>query len=313
MNAELDYKSFTLKEVRKGVYAALIKKGQGAWGNAGIIDLGDELLVFDTFASPQAAQELRIAAETLTGKQVRYAINSHVHFDHTFGNQIFRDAHIISSTTTRNELSKINLMELINQFGPYIAQLEEQAEKMSDPIKKQEFFEEDISEKIRLKDNLHHIDLTLPSITFNRKLSLHGTKRTAELISFGPGHSPDDTILYLPEDYVLFAGDLISVNFHPLLAPNGDYHNWQKALMTIADLDIETIVPGHGNVSDREAIHSMISYISEIVDLVITSGEGGSSLEELLKKPILEAFNDWHGSYVYEWNLKTLFNLNKKN
>jgi len=72
-----------------GVYAALHVEGGYAIGNAGIIDLGDRTLIFDTCLNPRAAKDLQMAAKTLTGRPVDSVINSHWHHDHTWGNQIF--------------------------------------------------------------------------------------------------------------------------------------------------------------------------------------------------------------------------------
>ncbi|WP_407269805.1 MBL fold metallo-hydrolase [Radiobacillus sp. PE A8.2] len=99
MNIETEF--FTLRQLGDGVYAAIAKPGQGAWSNAGFVDLGEELLVFDAFSTISAAQSLKQIAEKLTSKKVKYLINSHYHGDHVFGNQVFIDAVIVSTALTR--------------------------------------------------------------------------------------------------------------------------------------------------------------------------------------------------------------------
>jgi len=76
---------FHLERVADGIYAAVVKPGTGAWGNAGIVDLGDKTVVFDTFATPQAARDLKVMAEQLTGRAVEVVVNSHRHIDHVGG------------------------------------------------------------------------------------------------------------------------------------------------------------------------------------------------------------------------------------
>ena len=73
---------FKLDRIAEGVYVAIAIEGGLARCNAGIVDLGDQTLLFDTFMTPQAAQDLRAAAEGLTGRPVTYVINSHAHSDH---------------------------------------------------------------------------------------------------------------------------------------------------------------------------------------------------------------------------------------
>jgi Metallo-beta-lactamase superfamily len=78
----VESKYFHLHQLEEGIYAAVVIGGTGAQGNAGIVDLGDRTLVFDTFLVPPAAEDLRDAAHSLTGRPVDWVINSHEHFDH---------------------------------------------------------------------------------------------------------------------------------------------------------------------------------------------------------------------------------------
>ena len=95
---------FMLETIAEGIYAAIHKDGAGAVGNAGIIDLGDRSLVFDTFLTPVAAEDLRRAAEELTGRNVTLVINSHYHNDHIWGNQVFEPTTEIIATQETNQL-----------------------------------------------------------------------------------------------------------------------------------------------------------------------------------------------------------------
>lgn len=96
-----DSKHFRIQQLADGVWAAIRVDGGAAIGNAGIVDLGDRTLVFDTFFTPQAAEDLRTAAEARTGRPVRAVINSHFHNDRMWGNQVFgSDTDIISTVET---------------------------------------------------------------------------------------------------------------------------------------------------------------------------------------------------------------------
>jgi glyoxylase-like metal-dependent hydrolase (beta-lactamase superfamily II) len=97
-----DSKHFRLQQLADGVYAAIHIDGGAAIGNAGIVDLGDRTLIYDTFLTPQAAEDLRTAAEALTGRPIDAVINSHWHNDHIWGNQVFgANTEIISTEETR--------------------------------------------------------------------------------------------------------------------------------------------------------------------------------------------------------------------
>jgi glyoxylase-like metal-dependent hydrolase (beta-lactamase superfamily II) len=92
---------FELEKLADGVYAAIARDAGAAGGNAGIINLGDQTMVFDTFLTPRAATDLRVAAEFLAERQVAFVINSHWHNAHIRGNQVFTpETEILSTRST---------------------------------------------------------------------------------------------------------------------------------------------------------------------------------------------------------------------
>ena len=98
-----------------GIYAAIAKEGTGAVANTGFMDLGDQTLIFDTFNTPQAAEELRRMAENYCPHPITYVINSHWHGDHIRGNQIFKDKIILSSDVTFNNMKVIHPERILKQ------------------------------------------------------------------------------------------------------------------------------------------------------------------------------------------------------
>jgi glyoxylase-like metal-dependent hydrolase (beta-lactamase superfamily II) len=96
---------FKLERIGDGIYAAIHKPGGQAICNGGFVDLGDEVLVFDSFLSTAAARDLKQAIRVLIGKPVRWVVNGHSHNDHIRGNQVFTPvASIISSSEIRDYL-----------------------------------------------------------------------------------------------------------------------------------------------------------------------------------------------------------------
>lgn len=95
-------KHFRLQQLTKSTYAAIAEDGGSAICNAGIIDLGGQIVVFDTFLTPQAAMDLQLMTEELFGRKPQIVVNSHYHNDHIWGNQVFiPGSQIISSVRTR--------------------------------------------------------------------------------------------------------------------------------------------------------------------------------------------------------------------
>lgn len=131
---------FRLEQLADGVYAAIVVPGTGAWGNAGIVELGDSTLVFDAFFTPQAARDLRAAAERLTDRPVACVVNSHHHWDHVNGNQVFAGADIIATSRTRELIATRGaaLIEQAKAHPEYPQTLAERLEHEQDVDKRKE-------------------------------------------------------------------------------------------------------------------------------------------------------------------------------
>src|SRR5512143_3308982 len=112
-NPSTSSKHFVLQPLASGIFAAIARDGGAAISNAGLIDLGDQLLVFDTFLTPQAALDLREASIHFLGRAPQLVVNSHYHNDHIWGNQVFApDAQIVSSARTRDLIASAGAEEL---------------------------------------------------------------------------------------------------------------------------------------------------------------------------------------------------------
>src|SRR5262245_8289158 len=104
---------FRFEQVAQSVYAAIVTPDGGAIGNAGIVDMGEHTLLFDTTQIPQATLDLRRAAEHLTGRPITTVINSHWHGDHVNGNSIFGpETPILATRSTRKLMAKYAAREL---------------------------------------------------------------------------------------------------------------------------------------------------------------------------------------------------------
>src|SRR5512136_2075432 len=100
-------KHFQIERLANGVYAAVASEKGYASCNAGIIDIGDRTIIFDTFVSPEAARDLLKATEQLTLHKITHVVNSHDHGDHIRGNQVFdSDVDIISTVSTREAIAR---------------------------------------------------------------------------------------------------------------------------------------------------------------------------------------------------------------
>jgi len=211
---------FRLEQIATGVYAAISRTGGAAHSNAGIIDLGDRTLIFDTLGTPKAAEELRVAAEHLTGQPATYVVNSHVDHDHWLGNQVFASDVIIISTCKTRERMVTKGTEHIRRCRENPAILEEQIRAVEERLQS----ETDERWRVSLAgraaglrnelEALPTLTLRFPDQTFEEKVVFHGTHKTVELLTWGGGHSSSDSFLLLPAERIAFMGDLGFFQFH---------------------------------------------------------------------------------------------------
>jgi glyoxylase-like metal-dependent hydrolase (beta-lactamase superfamily II) len=247
---------------------AAIAESQLAVGNAGLVDLGGEALVFDTFWTPAAAQGLVAAAERLGLGPVHVVVNSHWHADHVRGNQVFAGASIVSTGRTR---------DLIATRGQErLAALRQELETTGEAPPE-------------LVAAVAEIEQRVPDETFEDSLDVGRCR----LVTFGGGHTESDALLLVPDAGVLFAADLILVRSHPWVG-DGDVGSWREILPRIAGLEFDVLVPGHGPVGGREDVAAVERYLS---DLAEAAGPAA---------PLPDRYRDWGFAEGWERNLEAL-------
>ncbi len=310
-NRQVFSKHFNIEEITRGVYAAIAIEGQGAMGNTGIIDLGENVLIFDTFNTQQAAEDLKMAAEELTGHQVQYVVNSHWHGDHIRGNQVFASSIIISSTKTLELMSSLH-PDRIQRQKAMLPKLDEDLaslrEKMgreeNHKMKQQLLLQISFLKEIGL--SLPDLVLTLPNLTFDSSLTIHGTTRKVQVISMGTAHTQCDSILYLPDERIAFTADILSIDNHPALI-DGEPDNWVKVLDQLKKITISTIVPGHGPVGKVDSIENIKTYIQDLSHRVEQFTKQGNPID-LLEKIEMPAYcQGWNAEPVFYQNLRFLY------
>jgi len=294
----------------EGVYAAIHVDGGAAIGNAGIVDLGDRTLIFDTFMAPQAAEDLRIAAEALTGRPTDAVLNSHWHNDHIWGNQVF-SAHteIISTEETRR------LFIATRGHGAYdsfMAQAEANLEATRAQFQATQ--EEAQRRQLALWIDYHQsvvglkpiLQIRAPNLTFTERLSFHGSGRSAELIAFVGGHTESDAVLLLPQEGIAFMSDLLFIGHHPYLG-GGDPERLLHTLDAVSGLTPKLLVPGHGPVGMADSLTQMGQYVQTLDGLARNMVERGEAEETIDGMAIPEPYDDWLFSAFFPVNMHFLY------
>ena len=147
-----------------------------------------------------------------------------------------------------------------------------------------------------------------PEVTFTDELVLEGSRRSLHLVSYGGGHSPSDVFGYLPDERVLFSGDLALVGYH-LSVGDGWPEVWTRILERMRRLRVDTLLPGHGAVDTGKALDRGHQYLRDISGIVRRAIRRGTSLRELVRTPIPEAYRDWRFSFMFPENLARAYRL----
>ncbi len=280
---------FQLVKVADGVYAAIAKPGGLASGNAGFVIGDDGVLIFDTFFTPAAIEELICEIQTLTKLPIKYAVNSHYHLDHTGGNQvlvargvpIIAHDNLIQWQTTKNKRFLPAPEELQKRRADLAKQLSEIPEDQKDkraPLERQ----------IRRLDAMVTIKLTNPTMTFGSgTVHLYLGKREVVLSTL-PGHTGGDVFAYVPDANVVFTGDLGWSKTLPNLV-DATVNDWIPTLdKVLGQYPSAKFIPGHGNVAGAAEIKDFRAYLDDLrarVKQGITDGLTVDQAKQQLKLP----------------------------
>jgi cyclase len=258
-----------------------------------------------------AAEDLNQASIKYVGKRPLIVIITHFHLDHIIGNSLFEPTTlIISSDRTKENIkteSQNRIHELKNIPQEEIIKMEESLKTEEDEEKRQEIIGDlKFIKNIQSKD----FSLRIPNLTFKEKLIIYGEKREIHLCTFKKAHTNGDVIVYVPNEQVLYSGDLLFARCDPWLG-SGDPEGWKSVIDQILQLDFNIAVPGHGELASKKEFLLQKKYITEIVDLVKKKINSGMDPIVIKREDFSTEFQEWKGS-VLEWNVNFLIDFLKK-
>ena len=281
MAADFSSIHFDLHTLTDGVYAAVHKAGGAAYSNAGIIDLGDQTVVFDCFDNPLAAEDLKKAAEKMTGCQVQTVIISHEHDDHWNGNQVFQPpTEIIAHRQVMDVMPElIKEMDQLKQnpaeYQQYLKDLESELDRTTDE-RLRAGLEKGINRALYAMQVLQQMEPRSPDKSFEDRVVMVGSKRTAVLEYRGACHSSSDSILLLPGEKLAFIADLGFFNEQPFMG-TCNLPAWREQIENLKQLEGYTFVPGHGGIGAEKELDQMLAYFDTLERLVKQVLEKGAS------------------------------------
>ena len=301
--------NFELVKISDGVYAAIHKVGGKAICNAGIVNLGDKTLIFDTFLSPKVAAEIPEVVEQLGFPPVGMVVNSHFHNDHIRGNQVFPEGVPIYSTSRTKELIETEeplQLAYEKEHAPARLALYDSLVSVFDGVQGdsawqhlmmwQPYYEILVQENSSIKTRV-------PNMFVDDQLELKGADRTAVLLTIGGGHTDSDLVLYLPDDRVVFTGDLLFINCHPYLG-HGDPDKLRIWLTHLQGLDAVIFVPGHGPLGTKKDLSMIAAYVGAVESHAQRLVDAGRPVDDAEITAISAPFAHWWFKRFYEYNLR---------
>ncbi len=279
---------FDFKKIADGVHVAVAAPAYKVNCNTAIIESDDGVVIVDTHSKPSAARVIVEGLGDITKKTVRYVVNTHFHWDHWHGNEVYPaaypNAEIITNQLTREAMVRKGLKRIqdhVRQVPGEIAKLK--ADLAAAPA---------AGERARLQADLAHAESylaevtalkpALPTMAFERTMKLYRRDREIHLLYLGRAHTEGDVFVYLPKEKVVVTGDAV-IGWTPFMG-DGYPEDWVATLDRLAELDFTHIIMGHGEPAGRDWLRIFRGYVHDMVEAVRAEAAHGATLEEVQQR-----------------------------
>lgn len=265
--------TFELKKVGDGIWAAVAAARYKVNSNAAVIETNDGLVIVDTHSKPSAASALYRDVQGVTKKQVKKVINTHFHWDHTQGTQVYAQSNpgveIIASERTKARLADPNSMNGgIAFIDKQIASMPGDIEKIKADIQKasgaaKATLEGNLAQAEAYLAELKTMKPPLPTRTVSSTVTLQEGGRDIQLLVLGRAHTDGDLFIYLPKEKVVATGDAV-IDWMPFFN-DGYPEDWIQTVAALEQLDVDRVIVGHGDPQPKSHLTFFRSYLSDLV------------------------------------------------
>ena len=249
--------AFTFNKIADGVYHAVGTGSLVVMSNAAIIEGDSDVLVVDSHVSPGGAWALREELKAITPKPIRWVVNSHYHFDHSHGNQIYGpEVEIIGHDYTRTQMVAGKSQDSpAREF--FVGGVPNAIKNLESRLAGAKTAEERLQIESQLAIQRNHLDgtnavrPTPPTLTLSRTMTLHRGQREIRLLFLGRGHTAGDVVVYLPKERIVATGDLLIEG--PSYMGDAYFTEWIETIEALKHVDFDTVLPGHGRAFNGKA------------------------------------------------------------
>ena len=276
------------ERVTDGIFYATASGTMTVGSNSPIILTDTEAIVIDSEITPAAARALVADLKAITDKPVKYVIDSHYHYDHAHGNQIFApDVQVIGHENTRkrmltNVLEQYTYLTSVEPVPARVAALRERSDKEKEPQQKA-LLERQIANSLSYLEQVKETRVTPPNLTLDRKMTLFRGGREIQVLWIGRGHTDTDVVVYLPKERIVCTGDLME----SVLSYMGDSYpeEWVATLDRLKAIDFDTVMPGHGVVfTGKGKIDAFQRYLRDVITQTAALKKSGLNADEAAVK-----------------------------
>jgi glyoxylase-like metal-dependent hydrolase (beta-lactamase superfamily II) len=267
---DLGEKKVSFEELGPGLY------GYTAEGdpNSGVVIGDDSVLVVDAQATPAMAADVIARIRAVTDKPVKHIVLTHYHAVRVLGASGYAGAEIIASATTRDMIVERGQQDMDSEIGRF-------------------------PRLFRGRESIP--GLTWPHVTFEKKMTLWLGQREVQIIHIGRSHTAGDTIVWLPKERVMFAGDTVEFGATPYC---GDAHftDWPGTLAAIRQYGAERMVPGRGrSLMNKQEVEDGLagtaSFTSDLFSIAKTCAAAGLDLGATYRTA-MDAMRPKYGQWV---------------
>jgi len=294
MSTSLAIRPYTrgLHDLGNGTWAWLQPDGSWGWSNAGLVVDGEHCLLVDTLFDTKLTAGMLAAmrAAVPASRRVGAVVNTHSNGDHCNGNSLLPEAEIIATEAAAEEMRHESpaVMVEFSRAAPALGEMGE-------------FFLHCFG-----AFDFAGVTQRLPTRTFCGSLSLAVGDKRVELTQVGPAHTQGDTLVHVPADRVIYTGDILFIEGHPIMWA-GPAGNWIAACERILALEVDTVVPGHGPVTDKRGVRAVRDYLAYVRDEARKRYDAGMPVYEAALDIALADYSSWGDAERIVVNVDTLY------
>ena len=279
----------------------------------------DGVLVVDSGASPHQGKQITTEIRKLADKPIEYLVYTHWHPDHISGAQNIVDTGaIIAHMNTRRNLKSMDIDDLKRRVsGSYstkITTLEKRLKEVTVEKRDEKQIKEELKKiQKQMEEDCTNFQLMLPDLVFQEECTIYLGGREVRLLYLGPGHSNGDILVYFPEEKAVHIGDIVFMKPRaPVLDEYGSAENILRILQYLLELDVDVIIPGHGEITDKTGYRKYMEiasiYFRDLLTEIEPLVQAGASLDEVKQRVKMEKhLNLPSAESSLKWNIETVY------